>query len=357
MKYRNTTILSREDVGASGVKTVDLKLADIISRLKIRFGIIVASATPTETPAAGITKIQVVDGSDVLYELSGMQSQAMDFYDVGHIRHNNGSFVVTWELIANFYVNFGRRLWDPELALDPTKFVNPQLKITFDEDAACATPTSNALSVLADVFDEKVPSPRGFLSSKELYTYTPVSNAWEEIDMPTDHPYRKLLLEMRTADKWFGAMINEIKLSENNDKRIPLHLDNEELEYWLHDMYGQYIEQFAIDLNDTTGVDIYHTPTQGVVFSGNCYVSSDVLEAVPFSYVNKGKSGDNIGAQTIRVAGYFPHGCIAIPFGNQDDIDDWYDVKGKALKLKIKGGDSVGSSQTYRVCTQQMRSY
>lgn len=352
---RVATLLARSDVGDAGVHTEDINLSEVISRLRVCFSVVVATATPTEVAAKNITKIEVVDGSNVLYSLSGMEAQALDFYQTGRVRHNNGSYVTSWELAANFYINFGRKLWDTEFALDPKKFTNPQIKVTFDEDVATGTPTSNYLSILADVFDEKTVSPSGFLMSKELYSYTPTTSGWEFIDLPSDYPYRKLMLQARYQDKWLGALIGEVKLSENNDRKVPLDLITEELEYYLKDLYPRYIEHIAVDLVDTTGIYIYITPTQGVSINGYAYTKAGMYEAVPFGYKIYGCVASNIGIQTIEVSGDVPHGCVAIPLGDQNDPTDWWDLSGKAGQIQVKGGSSVAG--TCQVVSEQLRKY
>jgi len=357
MKHRTSTLYSRADQTAGlGTKVIDVKIPDVISRIWVRFGVIVpATPTPTDTPAANVPKIEVVDGSDVLYSLTGELSQAVDFYDNGKERHNNGSYVPAWELIGNFYLNFGRFLWDEELALDPTKFNNLQIKVSYDEDKAVADVDTNYLSVYLDVFDEERPTPSGFLMNKELKAYTPGTSSWEYIDLPSDFPYRKLFIQGRVADKWLGALFEEFKLTEDNDRRIPLHMENEEFEQYLKDQFPRYREHIVADVDNTTGLAIFHTPTQGLVFAGSVYAASAVLNAVPFGYDNDIKSGDNIGYQSFSVVGDVPHGVVCIPLGDQTDINDWYGTDWQSLQLQVKSGASA--TGTYRVATQQMRSY
>jgi len=56
----------------------------------------------------------------------------------------------------------------------------------------------------------------------------------------------------------------------------------------------------------------------------------------------------------VHVEGYLPHGVFMLPFGNQDDPEDWYDVRGLgSLKADITGGDAA---QGY-LFAQQIRSY
>ena len=358
MNYRNSVLLSPADVGDAGTKIIDLNFPDVISRITVIFSAInPGSITIQEVPAANVPKIEIVDGSNVLFSLTGMQAHALDFFDTGRSYSCGGSYVPAWGLVARLTLNFGRWLFDPLLALDPKKFINPQLKITFNEDAAVASVITNSLTVIADLFDEKAAAPTGFLMDKELYNYTPVANATEEIDLPSDYPYRKLIVQARVPDLWFGGIIGNIKLSEDNDKRIPLDLTSSLLENWVHTLMGEYRDGIIADLNTITGVDIYHAPTQGVKMRGDFYCISDVLADIPFGYRNKYACTTNTGCSVLDIAGTMPHGCICLPFGDQKEPADWYDVKGKTLKLKVKAGGSIGASEEFRVFTQQLRAY
>lgn len=358
MDYRTSTLLSPNDVGASGTKIIDLNTPDVISRITIRFSATVPSSiTIQEVAAANIPKIEIVDGSNVIASLTGMQTHALDFFDTGRQYICGGSYVSAWGLVAYLTMNFGRFLFDPLVGLDLKQFTNPQLKITYDEDAAVASTGVNSLSVLADIFDEKEATPAGFLMNKELFSYTPVASATEEIDLPSDYPYRKLILQARVPDLWFGGIITNLKLTEDNDKRIPFDLPSAELEHWVGEKFGVYKDGIIADLDTTTGVDIYHAPTQGVKLRGDFYCDSDVLDNLPFGYRNKYLTTTMTGYTVMDIAGTMPHGCICVPFGNQQDIDDWYKVEAKSLKLKVKAGGSIGSTEEFHVVTQQYRPY
>ncbi|GAI57748.1 unnamed protein product, partial [marine sediment metagenome] len=53
--------------------------------------------------------------------------------------------------------------------------------------------------------------------------------------------------------------------------------------------------------------------------------------------------------------GYLPHGVFEIPFGLQDDPNDWYDVSRiGSLKADIIGGSSTGTAE---LMLQQLRTY
>lgn len=356
MKYRTAVVLDRTDVGASGTKVVDINLRDVISRLWVTFRA-TCPTTPalTDHPAKAISKIEIVNGSDVLYALDGLESQALDFYDSGRDRHDNGSLATAWTNVCNFYINFGRKLWDTMLAFDPKRFDNPQIKITFDEDAGITSVVANELGIVADCFDEKAVSPLGFLMAKEHFQYAPTANGWEYIDLPSDFPIRKVMLGGRLANFWVGSMWDTFKLSEDNDKKVPFSLESEFFETWLSHNFGHYVEHWATDLDATTGQRIYSCPTQGLVFSGNCYVSSGFTGAVPMGYSNLVITQDNIAIQSIDVVGDVPHGFFCIPMGDQDDLDDWWDVVGKKVQLQIKAGANVASNAY--IALEQLRRY
>jgi hypothetical protein len=358
MNTRTSVLFSPSDVDASGTKTVDLDFPDIISRLTILFQTInPGSVVIQEHPLANLPKIEVVDGSSVVFSLTGLQAHALEFFDMGRLYPGGGSFVPAWGLVAIANINFGRFLFDQQIALDPKKFTNLQLKVTYDEDVSVASSVVNSLTVLAELFDEKAVAPTGFFMNKDIFDYTPVANAVQTIDLPTDYTYRKLILQARVPDLWFGGIIGNLKLTEDNDKRVPLDLTGSELENWLHQMWPECSEHIVAFLNTGTGIDLFHAATQGIRPRADIYCASDVLGNVPFGYRNAYKTTTAASYQAMEIAGTMPHGCICIPFGDQQNMADWYDVKGKMLRLKVTAGASIGATEQFHVIGQQYRPY
>ncbi|KKK98541.1 hypothetical protein LCGC14_2641680, partial [marine sediment metagenome] len=116
-------------------------------------------------------------------------------------------------------------MWDPQLALDPKKFKNLQLKVTHyvtGQAGSSTTNTTSTLAIYAHVFDEKAVSPSGYLMNKEVKAYViGSSGSFEYTDMPTDFPYRRIMLQSLYVGQDLSTVINAFKLSEDNDKRIP----------------------------------------------------------------------------------------------------------------------------------------
>lgn len=358
MRYRTSLLLSPTDVDASGTKVIDLNFPDILSRLTILFSTTnPATQAPIEHPAANVPKVEIVDGSNVIFSLTGMQAHALEFYDTGKLYPGGGSFVPTWNLVHNVVINFGRWLHDTVLGFDPKKFTNPQLKITYDEDAAVTSTVANTLCVIADLFDELTPTPTGFLMNKELYSYSPLAGATEEIDMPNDYPYRQILIQARVNNLWFGGIIGNVKLTEDNDKRIPIDLTGSQLESIMHALYGPCTEHIVADLDTTTGVTLFHAATQGIMLRGDFYNTGSLIDNVPFGYSSLLKTTTMAGSTPMDIAGTMPHGIISLPLGDIKDLADVYDVKGKSLKLKIQAGTGKTFTETFHILTQQVRNY
>ena len=357
MNYRHAEIMANEDLGVSGTKIVDINLTDIVSRMTLTFLPVGGSVTPAAHPAASISKLELVDGSDVLYSLSGYEGHALNIFEAP-------APVITWlywavggtpRIVIN--LDFGRFLWDEQLAFDPNKFRNPQLKITWNEvtwDASC---TAHGFQVHAHLFDEKSVSPVGFLMNKEIKSFVGVSGGNEPTSLPTDYPIRKLIVQGFRSGYNTRNVITDIKLSEDNDKRIPIDGEIYNLNSFLQPMVGQCEDIHHVSAG--TGAKwIFVTP-------GDTYEVQVQPENQTYAVQAAGISGNKVQlkAETgdvnvlVHVKGRDPHNCICIPFGKQDIIEDWYDVTGIGnLKLTIKGGGGAASGET-KIVTQQLRIY
>lgn len=360
MNYRTATMLAKTDVGEAGTKDIEVKLRDIISRITIRW-------TPTKSKHgmdsyayADISKIELKDGSDVLFGMDGGQAQALNIYDRKVPTMNFGEHTDGSEDSVVFGIDFGRFLFDPLLALDPSRFDNLILYITFDENVADTGVSANGLEIWADVFDEKVVSPMGFLSSKEHDSRTPPSSGYDYVKLPTDHPLRKLLLQgYRKGAYWPVEQISELRLDEDNEKRIPLDWDLEKYLMVMHGTWPKVVEHFY-GVGDTGGTYSYYTtPTSYAaeimvtVVGGDGYAgAADILKGGYFTLINSATAWA-VG----QVAGYLPNHCFEFPFGDQMDLDDWYDVtKVGDLRSRIKAGTG-GANGTVAHILQQLRRY
>lgn len=356
MNYRLASILPAEEANTAGTKTIDINVADPITRFTIQIKGMNSADAPTAHPAKMISKIELVDGSDVLFSLSGVEAQALNFYDQGKMPHTVLNYLNDVYAIATFNIDFGRFLYDPVLAFDPKKFTNPQLKITHDLTAGGSTPDAAVISVFAHIFDEKSVSPTGFLMSKEQYGYTLVASAKEHIDLATDYPYRKLLLQSMSATLQPWQQYNQVKLSQDNDKKVIINDEKTSDLLKLYRLWPEITETIYAKTKNGTQV-IFCSPTYeriatvigvGAALDG-CFIADTYGGAVSVT--------DGAAASIMMVlSGLIPHSAFCLPFGQQLDIEDWFKVAEiGSLRLTLTAGGSA--SGTCEVISQQLRNY
>lgn len=356
MNYRIASLLASEAANTAGTKTIDINVKSAISSIIIQMKGTQSTNVPLAHPAKMVTKIELVDGSNVLFSLSGYEAQALNFYERGRLADALMSYVTGTQCAATYQLNFGRFLYDPLYAFDPSKYQNPQLKITHNLAAGGSTPTSATLSVFAHVNDQKAGAPVGFLLSKEQYSYTLQASAKEHIDLAVDMPYRYLLIKSLTAGKNPHENFNKIKLSEDNDAHVVINDESTSDLIKMIQEWPRILE--GILAQDLDGEEtIYCTPSYLQVAVGQ---GMNVADTALFADQGYGGAFDATGtnnyASQWQVSGFMPHGTLLLPFGEKNDPADWYDVsKVGNLKLTITAG--IGASGTVEVFSQQLKLY
>lgn len=358
MNYRYAEILTPQDLGASGTKIIDVDIVDPISRLTILHYPTGGSNTIIAHPIKNIEQIELVDGSDVLFSLTGYQAHALGIMQAEIPTSVYMDCRTSAQPLLKVTIDFGRGLWDNELALDPKQFTNLQLKLKWNEanyDASCS---EHAFAIYAHAFDEKSVSPIGFLMSKEVKSYEPVSGGYEYTDLPTDYLLRALVIQGFKKGAGVRGLVETIKLSEDNDKRIPIDGDI----FYLRAI----LDALSQEVVDTIKVTAAATPTEMYVTAHNVLAgvaTNDTADLVARLYPYSGgyvivESETAAHRISAIVRGKNPHGCIRIPFGDPKDMGDWYDVTRLGnLKLRIKGGTNSASGDEVNVVTQQLRRY
>lgn len=359
MNYRLSKILARKAFTADAVEVIDVNMVDPISQIVVMYEVLgVGGVDLLGHPAKCITKIELIDGSDVLFSLTGMEAQAVDFYHnkrpaANRLTYLNGNYCT-----EVFNINFGRFLYDPILALDPNKFSNLQLKVSIDINASEAAVTTGYLTVMAQSFDDKVISPLGFLMHKEIKSWNLADGTHEYTDLPTDHAYRKLFIRSLLANYRPTTLIDQIKISEDNDKKVPVDNTSYEILRAIQSQCPAYHETLTFP-GVAAAKARYITPSYRSCYGGCGWRTSAGTGDIHCGFGDGGlltvfteATGPN--AQ-LSGEGYLPHGVFEIPFGLQGDHTDWYDVsKIKNLKADITGGETLGTAQ---IMLQQFRKY
>ena len=354
--YRIAMLFSPQDVDTAATTVVDLDLSEIITRIFIKFKATNGDTTNIEVPQANITKIEIVDGSDVLFTGTGKAVDAVSFYDRKVPELHSFNYTTAQAAEAMLALNFGRYPFDPVYALDPRKFRNLQLKITHDEDLCNDACTVNEMTVWAEVFSKTQPTPVGFFQTKEQYAYSPTVLGYEEIDLPTDLVLRTLYIDALLENHWLGSELYDVRLDEDNLKTIMYDGRYSELMRMYRPYFGKY-EHKVMAYIDTSATEVNWAPSQELCIVGTTYnAAAHYLSSIRHFGCAGSCIADAATYALIYASGYIPHGIGAIPFGDRQKPEDWYDPRGvEKLRLRLQGGDSA--SGTYRVTTQQVRTY
>ena len=357
MKYRIAQMQDKVDVLTTNPPAEDLSFSDIVSRLSIKLSIKNDAAAETflDHPAASLTDVEIIDGSEVLVSLSGKRLLGMNYWDKdGKIfTKNTSQYDQSSRMILD--IDFGRTLWDEKLGFDSSKFSNPQLKLTFDDTKVQADAiTELNYDLYAYLFDEKVPAPSGFIMRKEVESWTPTANAWHTVVMPTDYTYRQAFIYGFGTEKGIGHAVEEFVLSENLDKRKPLEIYTKDLQYLLRSKYSAFREWFeAHNLATTfyvaTSEDVRVQVSQNIALAVGGTAAGNKVTITP-------AAGGSIA--TGHTYGYNPMHMIPILIHDQHDMDDWYDVTAlDNLKLKCRAKNETMASPEAGVYLEQYRTY
>jgi len=353
-----TTILAASALGITGTKIIDINLTQIISKLRFRFAVTTGNAQMISTPLDAISKIEILDGSNKLLELTGTALDAVQFFDTGKVGTSgvhNGKSAAHIETAS---VLFGRFPNDPLYAFDPKKFTNPQIRVTWNAATCEVNATDLTLTVIADVFDQKEVTPVGFMRNNTVYVYTPVAGAFAYVDLPVDLDIRKLIVQMHLLGVDFRTLLGEVKLSENNDQRVPFDMSGDEFIELDHSLYPKIVQQ--VDFFTSAGGHwVFAAPSSNAMQMVGNVAGVRTHQTTNF-YGNRFSCGTANATDWLRgfLQGDLPWQSVCYPFGVPDDPADWYKPQDiGSLRLRIKAGGSVGAVTVGSVILQQIFKY
>jgi len=228
MRYRDNELYHDLGLDDSGTKIIDLNFNDPLSAISFLFyGINGGTSNQNNAMHDVVTKIELVDGSDVLMSLSLKELQALHAYQTGIFPYSLDYEGPSQDSKNHATLFFGRWLWDSEYFMDLTKFSNPQLKITTDEDVVRAMSATGFLtgsfdvSIVAHVMEDEALVSKGFLMNKEVYSFTSGTSGNEYIELPRDYPYAALMIHSTVEGSDWHELITNVKLSCDSDKFTP----------------------------------------------------------------------------------------------------------------------------------------
>lgn len=243
MRYRDNVLYYQQALDDTGTFIENLRFRDPLSALSFKFaGTAGATSNKANWMSDVVTKVEIVDGSDVLLSASIQEIEAMNHWLRGEapvFEFGEAGGNITRN---SFTVHFGRWLWDKDYYLDLSRYNNPQLRVTTDEDVILAMGAAGFLSgsfdmsVCAHIMEQGANPSRGFVMMKEINSFTAAASGDKRVDLPRDYPYLGILLHttQRTID--FNEAISRLKLTADTDKYIPFDRYTNE---WLQEVSGR----------------------------------------------------------------------------------------------------------------------
>lgn len=326
-RYRDVYLEQGKTLADSGTHTIDISPVDPISELLVNIWAKNGATSNKDAPIPRIiTKIEVIDGADVLFSMDGRTAHALYYYMTGNrpqiaIREEGGL-----SQSCNIPLLFGRWLWDPQFALDPTRFRNLQLKVSWNLAAVRAVGatgflTGNAqLSVIAKVMEGLETPPAAFMMSKNHYSWTTAASGDERIALPSDYPYALIMLRAWESGVSMTDSVTNLKLNIDFDKVIPIDMELGDIINRVEDHYGSVDLPILFEGDSSENHELWMgdaSDLQATAVEADRYVSLLLFSAGRYQLGIYNNLGAAQLAQTVnvRIVGQCPWNCVAIPVG------------------------------------------
>jgi len=352
----------RENVALTLPSTYKLALPEqgILSSLLLRF----YGKEEANTPMGAKFKWRVIDyvdsidvianGATIIKSISGKQAQFFSFCDQRVVSPHKWEEYSESTVREHILINFGRVFADTDLGLDLSKFDSVELHIK--NSMTNVLYSACTVSILATWLRDPAVSPIGYIRSEEWRKWTTVISETKYLDLPTEFPIRRILLQ---AIPEVAVATNEEDTSLHNlMKDIDLSLKSGVLRVYkggLDDL--MWLNVFELGVMPSTHGVTYHDADYGFdvgigyvegFMGGGGSKNLGVLTAIPSptGAINgrvqsfETYTGDEVNLFIATGAGY--HGCAIIRFDHNPNPMYWLDPESvKQVLLNIQTGSGA----------------
>ena len=317
-----------------------------------------------------ISKIEIIaNGETIIKSMTGEVAKALTFFDGGggapDQEFNYGSSTKR----AHFMINFGRKLFDPRMYLDLSKFDNVEIQLTNDGSSTYFG-GDWAVDVLCYYLrGEAVPPYLGHLRTEEWRKWTTVADERQYLDIPTGLPLRRIILQVlsgvsatKNANIQSYSVLDDIELYLKS--RVLKVMDYSLRELWYENYFNYGKEMLA-------ALEPYHTSLYGIktglgqtLAKAGIALPQGMASATPTIALEPG--GDNQTQKILRTGtenasiillGLALENCGIIRFDQDpDDPSTWLDPKAEAtVNLDCHtANDSSAAGGTIRVMLDRL---
>lgn len=331
----------------AGTDVYDLPRKGIISNLLLELYAKSGSENEDIFLANVLSKIEVMgNGSTVIQSLDGRQIQAAAAYD-------DQKWPMDKELAPSggcwgfFDIRFGRYPGDQKYALDCSKWDSLELKITYNLVAGGAINTTGFTASIGTIRvtglfspDGADLAPVGFIKKAEKKTYTSAASGTEDLSLPDDYPYRRLLLFQETKEHYPHEGFQYVTVNINHGARKPIdNLGGMELIRLQGAIAGNPLWRHWKRYTCLSASVRYVPPIRWITnailtkMGSGAIAAIEVLENVSFTVVSQA----GVPA-VVEVSGYCPWGALTIDLERQsgkDGVEAMLDCWGYDQKADI----------------------
>ena len=338
MLFRDYTLdKARPSVADAYTYIRDIDIKDPITELLIKVLAKNGENGNDENPIARVvTKIELTDGGTSLWTMDGEQCLVAARGTRGNLPPEYRS---EWDNTYPFQIfplHFGRWYGDTEYAFDPSRFKNPQVKVTVNlanvravsEDSAFRTGTSR-IDIVARIM-EGAPAPSKMFVVKEIAEWTGAATGTKRVELPVDWPYRLLIVRSFLTNSKPGTNIINLKMSCDADKFVPFDLPWDDV---LRQEYSQYEMVHRVQELLVLGAELKD------IHIGNCHEvvicpnnTESFMAASIWNECSAWCQGYNAIGSALDVdkganlysKGYQAEHAFLIPLGNKDIPESWF---------------------------------
>jgi hypothetical protein len=362
-KYRDYYLAKNSSVGDSGSFTWNLPTGIKIQDIRVVYTSTNGATSNTVGKLCGmITKLEVLNGSDVLASLSGREAQALFAFngklDYGKLPMKVLNAGAGLKVTEEFPIIFGRYFRDPLYYLDTSKYQNPQIRLThamtISATAGFATGTTT-VSIVLRIIDSGAPAYAGFLMNKEIQSWTTAASGDNATYLPLDYPYAAIMVQGLYTANTGPAVLTNFKLLVNLVQFIPYDMESSVAAAMNFEQFGEFKEYF-VPLSDTTFTwlsDLYYN-TGAVMDIAGATGKGNISSVTAESIVGTFTTGQGAGTMRVRAEGLCPHASFWLPFGDGDTPGDYLDPTQGINDLRLLTTQGVGSGDG-RVVISQLR--
>jgi len=313
-----------------------------------------ATSNKDVTMADCIDAIEVIDGSDVIYALDGKQALALTSYYCNCLPNQLITELGNTTQNLSIVIPFGRFEGDPVYAFEPARFLNPQVRVKWNlanirAVGADGFATGGLVYTVVATCMEGGETAKGYFMTKEIYSYVSAVGV-EYVDLPTDYPYKMLMVRPHYSTKAIYTVVNNMMLHVNQQQYVLFNMrmtDFIRYNSWIEPIL-HYDHVFQKSHGDTC----YHvlgyadTPVHEATTAADAtfrWTGLGIGEG-PIGMWVAGAQQDTDIPVYAQVTGHCVHHCVLHNFGRRDELGDYFDAPSfRSCRLELTGGVAGGN--------------